>query len=204
MKMIKKENLRKGMLALGAIAALSSGYKVEAAAPANSTQLYRCSGGASSIGFQLVTSQSKAFAYGTSRDIAAISPNAAGGTLGVVVTPSRQTFNNINWCANPLNNHSALNNLTAILCFNNTNGTFFSKVVVPASSTVVEPAGNGWYQINPSLPSNTVGKVLSQITFQYSGSSTQPIQLGRVMLNSHSIGSVINTALLGCEGENCP
>ncbi len=190
------------MLALVAMVTLSSGYGAQAAAP-NSTQLYRCSGGASSLAFQQVTSQNKQFMIGTSSKIVAIAPNAAGGTLGAVVTPPAQTFFNINWCVYPYLHQSNLQNLNAILCFNNPNGSFFTSVFVPASATVAQVAGNGWYQINPSLPSNTVGKILTQITFQYSGSTTQPIQLGRVTLNGHSIGSILNTPLLGCEAENC-
>lgn len=203
MRLIKNKDLKNGMLALVAMVTLSSGNAAQAAAP-DSTQLYRCSGGQSNIAFQLVTSQNKQFAIGSSRNIVAIAPNAAGGTLGAVVTPVSQTFSSINWCAYPFNNPSNLQNLNAILCFNNPNGTFFSSVFVPASGTVAQPAGNGWYQINPSLPSNTVGKVLTQITFQYSGNTTQPIQLGRVTLNRNSIGSVLNTTLLGCQAESCP
>lgn len=203
MKLTKNKSLEKGMLALVATAALSSGYAAEAAT-SNSTQLYQCSGGAASIFFQRVSGQNNKFAYGTSNSIAAISPNAAGGTLGVVVTPPSQTFSSINWCANPLNSHTSLQNLNVILCFNNPDGTFFSSVFVPNSATVSVPAGQGWYQISPSLPSNTIGKVLTQVTFQYSGSTTQVIDLGRVTLNNHSIGSVLNTALLGCQAESCP
>ncbi|MFN8552100.1 MAG: hypothetical protein U0103_11465 [Candidatus Obscuribacterales bacterium] len=203
MKLIKNGNLTKGMLALVAMSAFTSSYAAQAA-PANSTQLYRCSGGASNIFFQQVTGQSKQFAYGTSRNIAAVSPNAAGGTLGVVLTPPSNTFSNILWYVSPVGGSSALQNLNVILCFNNPNGSFFSSVFVPNSSTVVHSAGQGWYQVSPSLPSNTVGKVLTQITFQYSGSTTQSIYLGKVSLNGHSIGSVLNTALLGCQAESCP
>ncbi|MBS1955213.1 MAG: hypothetical protein JST89_13585 [Cyanobacteria bacterium SZAS-4] len=203
MKFFGNRNLKNGMLALlAAVAALSSSYAAQAAVP-NSTQLYRCSGGASSLAFQQVTSQNKQFMIGTSSKIVAIAPNAAGGTLGALVTPPTQTFSSINWCLYPYNNQSNLQNMNAILCFNNPNGSFFTSVFVPASSTVAQVAGNGWYQINPSLPANTVGKVLTQITFQYNGNTTQPIQLGRITLNGHSIGSVINTALLGCQAESC-
>lgn len=193
----------KAILALAALSALGSGNHA-LAATANSTQLYRCSSGTSSIFFQQVTGQSKQFAYGTSRNIAAISPNAAGGTLGVVLTPPSATFQNIYWYVSPVGGTSGLQNLNVILCFNNTNGTFFSSVFVPNSSTVVSSAGQGWYLVRPSLPSNTVGKVLTQATFQYSGSTTQSIYLGKVVLNGNSIGSILNTALLGCQAESCP
>jgi len=191
------------MVTLIAVSALISGNAAQAAT-ANSTQLYRCSGGNSSILFQRVNGQNNKFAYGTSNNIVAISPNAAGGTLGVVLTPPSGAFSSINWCASPLNSHTSLQNLNVILCFNNPNGTFFSSVFVPSTSTVSVPAGQGWYQISPSLPSNTIGKVLTQVTFQYEGSTALPIDLGRVMVNNHSVGSVLNTALLGCQAESCP
>lgn len=195
----------KGMLALSAIVAFSNGSDNAAqAATANSTQLYRCSSGVSSILFQQVNGQNKQYAYGTSGKIAAIAPNAAGGTLGVVVTPPSATFSTISWFVNPLNSHTSLQNLNAILCFNNPNGTFFTSITVPSSATVTTPVSGGWYQVRPSLPSDTIGKVLTQVTFQYNGSTTLPINLGRVNLNSHSIGSILDTALLGCQAENCP
>jgi hypothetical protein len=202
---VKLNNALKGVLALTATLSVSLGAGNAAhAAPANTTQLYRCSSGTGSIFFQQVNGQSKQFAYGTTSKIAAISPNAAGGTLGVVVTPPSQTFNSIYWYANPLNSHTSLQSLNVILCFNNPNGTFFSSIVVPSNATVTSPAGQGWYLVRPSLPSDLIGKVLTQVTFQYSGSTTLPINLGKVAVNNHGIGTTLNTALLGCQAESCP
>lgn len=203
MKLTMSKGVSKRILALVAVPVISSVFAVQAAM-ADTTQLYSCSSGAASIFFQQATGQNNKFAYGNTNKIAAISPNAAGGNLGVIVTPPAGSFSNIYWYANPLSSHNGLQNLTVTLCFNNPNGTFFSSVPVPSSATVTSPAGQGWLLVRPSLPSNTVGKVLTQVTFQYSGLTTQPINLGRVVLNSHGVGTTLNTALLGCEAVNCP